>query len=61
MRLKWHLRNEATKDFSETPSFRRKSSWKPLQGNASLELLFSQIERELFEIPKRRSGYCNFS
>ena len=28
MRLKWYFRNEATEDFSETPSFRCKSSWK---------------------------------
>ena len=53
MRLKWYFRNEATEDFNETPSFRCKSSWKPPQGNASLELFLSQIERELFEIPKK--------
>ena len=51
MLLKWYFRNEATEDFSETPSFRCKSSWKPRQGNASLELFLSQIERELFGIP----------
>ena len=28
MRHKWYFRNEATEDFSETPSFRCKSSWK---------------------------------
>ena len=61
MRLKWYFRNEATEEFSETPSFRGKSSWKPQQGNAILELLLSQIERELFEIPKNRLGYSNFS
>ena len=38
MRLKWYFRNEATEDFSETPSSRCKSSWKSLQVNASLEL-----------------------
>ena len=41
MRLKWYFRNEATEDFSETPSFRCKSSWKPPQGNASLKLFLS--------------------
>ena len=50
IRLKWYLRNEATEDFSEPPSFRCKSSWKPPQGNASLELFLNQIEKELFEI-----------
>ena len=48
-------------DFCETPSFRCKSSWKPSQGNASLELFLSQIERELFQIPKKCLGYSNFS
>ena len=48
--------NEAAEDFSETPSFRCKFSWKPPQGNASLKLFLSQIERELFEIPKKRLG-----
>ena len=40
------LSNEATDDFSEMPSFRCKSSWKTPQGNASLELFLSRIERE---------------
>ena len=61
IRLKWYFRNEASEDFNETPSFRCKSSWKPPQGNASLGLFLSQIERELFEIPKKRLGYSNFS
>ena len=56
MRLKWYFQNKATEDLSETLSFRCKSSWKPPQGNASLELLLSQIERKLFEIPKKRLG-----
>ena len=55
------LSNEATEDFFETPSFRCKSSWKPSQGNASLEIFLTQIERELFEIPQKRFGYSNFS
>ena len=59
--LKWYFRNEATEDFSETPSFRCKSSWKLSQGNASLESFLSQIGRELFEITKQRLGYSNFS
>ena len=61
MSLKRYFRNEAAEDFSERPSFRCKSSWKPPQGNASLELFLSQTERELFEIPKKRLGYSNFS
>ena len=56
MPLIWYFQNEAAEDFSETPSFRCKLSWKPPQGNASLKLFLSQIERELFEIPKKRLG-----
>ena len=50
-----------TKGFSEMSSFRCKLSWKPPQGNASLELFLSQIDRELFEIPKKCLRYSNFS
>ena len=52
IRLKWYFQNEVTEDFSKTPSFKSKSSWKPPQGNSILELFLTQIERELFEIPK---------
>ena len=50
-----------TKGFSEMSSFRCKLSWKPPQANASLEFFLSQIDRELFEIPKKCLGYSNFS
>ena len=61
MHLKWYFRNETTEDFRETSSFRCKLSRKRLQGNANLDLFLSQIERELFGIPKKRLGYSNFS
>ena len=61
MHLKWYFRNETTEDFRETSSFRCKLSRKPLQGNANFDLFLSQIERELFGIPKKRLGYSNFS
>ena len=61
MRLKWYFRNEPTSSFSEHPSFTSKSSWKPLEGNSSLELFLSQIEKELFEVSKSNLGYSNFS
>ena len=35
MRCKWHFRNEVPENFSETPSFRPKSVWKPHKGHAS--------------------------
>ena len=43
------------------PSFRSKSPWKAPQGNDGLGLFLSQIEREVFEIPRRCLGYSNFS
>ena len=38
MHLKWYFWNKTTENFSETSSFKCKSSCKPPQGNASLEL-----------------------
>ena len=60
-RLKWYFRNEPTSSFSERPSFTSKSSWKPPKGNPSLELILSQIEKELPEVCKSNLGYSNFS
>ena len=48
MRCKWHFRNDVSENFSETPSFRPKSVWKPPKGYASLEVFLSQLEKELF-------------
>ena len=61
MRLKWYFRSEPTSSFSEHPSFTPKSSWKPPEGNSSLELFLSQIEKELFQVCKSNLGYSNFS
>ena len=61
MRLKWYFRNEPTSSFSERPSLTPKSSWKPPEGNHSLELFLSQIEKELFEVCKSNLGYSNYS
>ena len=48
MQCKWHFRNEVSENFSETPSFRPKSVWKPPKGHASLEVFLSRLEKELF-------------
>ena len=61
MRLKWYFRNEPPSSFSERPSFKPKSPWKPPKGNPNLELFSSQIEKELFEVCKSNLGYLNFS
>ena len=61
MRLKWYFRNGPTSSFSEHPSFKSKSSWKPPTGNPSLELFSSQIEKEFFDVCNSNLGYSNFS
>ena len=48
MRIKWNSQNESSQDFSETPAFRGKSSWKPTKGHPNLERFLSKIEEELF-------------
>ena len=48
MRYKWHFRNEVSENFSEAPSFRPKSVWKPAKGHASLKVFLSRLEKELF-------------
>ena len=37
-----------------------KMSRTPPQGNASLEIFLGQIQRELFEVPKKRLIYSSF-
>ena len=49
MRIKWHFRNELSENFSEIPSFRPKSSWKPPKGNPNLEMFLSKVEQDLFK------------
>ena len=61
MRLKWPFRNEPTPEFSITPAFNPKSTWKPPNGSPSLELFLSQVEKDLFEISKTTLGYSNIS
>ena len=47
MRIKWNFRNEPSQNFSETPTFRVKSSWKPPKGHLNLEVILSKIEEQL--------------
>jgi hypothetical protein len=61
MRNKWHLRDNATADFSEIPAFRPKSTWTPPKGCPSLELFLSQIEKELFEYVPQKLRKHNLS
>ena len=50
MRIKWNFsfRNKPSENFSEIPSFRLKSSWKPLKRNPNLEMFLSKVEQDLF-------------
>ena len=61
MHLKWYFRSEPPFKFSERPPFTPKSSWKPPKGHTSLEVFFSEIEKEIFAIPDSRLGYSNLS
>ena len=61
MRIKWHFRNEPSENFSEIPSFRPKSSWKPPKGNPNLELFLSKVEQDLFKTIKTPTKYFNLS
>ena len=38
------FQNEPSQDFSETPAFRVKSSWKPAKDHPNLEVFLSKIE-----------------
>ena len=61
MRTKWYFKNEPTKEFSNIPAFSPKSSWTPPNGHPNLEVYLSQIESEVFKIPKEQLGYFNLS
>ena len=41
MRTKWHFRNEATLEFSETPVSTPKSTWKLPMGHPNVEVFLS--------------------
>ena len=47
--------------FIEVPVFNPKSKWQPPQGHPCLEVLLSQVENELFELPKADIKYSNLS
>ena len=49
MQIKWHSRNEITRDFSTTPVFCPKSYWTPLLGHPNLEMFLSELGKELFK------------
>ena len=48
MGTKWHFRNEPTLEFSGTPVFLPKSTWKRPVGHPNVEVFLSQIEHEIF-------------
>ena len=59
MHLMWYFRNESSSEFSETPSFTPKSSWKPPKGYPSLEIFLSEIKKEIFALLDSKLGYSN--
>ena len=62
MRCKWYFRgSEVSENFSEIPSFRKKSTWIPPKGSASLEVFLGRVEDELFSIQPRQSRNLNLT
>ena len=61
MITKWHFRNEPTSEFSETPVFSLKSTWKRSMGHPNVEVFLSQIEQEIFKEVQNPLGYSNHS
>ena len=47
------------RNFSKVPVFNPKSRWPPPQGHPCLEVFLSQVENELFELPKAVIKYSN--
>ena len=60
MYLKQHFRNQPTPEFSITSASNLKSTWNPTKGSSSLELLLSQVEKDLFEVSQASLGNYNF-
>ena len=60
MRLKWNYRDESEK-FSKVSVFNPKSRWKLPPGDPCFEVFLSQVENELFELPKADIKYSNVS
>ena len=61
MRTKWHFGNESTQEFSETPVFSPKSTWKPPIGHPNVEVFSSQIEHVIFAEVQSPLGHPNLS
>ena len=60
LRLKWHFRNNV-EDFSYNP-FMHKSTFNPPKADASIEIYFSRLEEELFNIcDSYKSGFNNLT
>ena len=61
MRTKWYFKDEPKKKFSNIRAFSLKFSWMPPNRQPNLEVYLSQIENEVFKIPKEQLGYSNLS
>ena len=48
IQCKWHFRNKVSEKFSEIPSFRPKSVWKPSKGHVNLKVFLGQLDKEPF-------------
>ena len=48
MHIRWNFRDQPCDDFSDKPTLRPKSNWKPPPVHPGLELFLSQLEIEIF-------------
>lgn len=61
MRIKWNFSYQPSGKFSESPSFKVKSTWKPPFGHLNLEVFLNQVEEGLFKLTENDFGYSNLT
>lgn len=62
MRIKWNFSYQPSGKFSESPSFKVKSTWKPPVGHPYLDVFLNQVVEDLLkmiETPFRDSKFCH--
>ena len=48
MYIRWSFRDQLSEDFLNKPAFRLKSNWKSSPSHPGLELILSQLEKNIF-------------
>ena len=58
-RCKCYFRNDINENFSKTPAFRSKSTWRSPQEHHELEMFLTQIEADIFSLLRGNTTQCN--